>query len=79
MSEVNKLIREIPFLCRMGFHWREWRATIRRVDVSNQSEMIWFKATKVNLDAKLHTSTGKCKRCNDVLVYYMVYDVEEAL
>lgn len=79
MPEANKLIQEIPFLCRMGFHWREWKATIRKVQVSNQAEMIGFKSTQINLDAKLHTSTGKCKRCNDMLVYYTIYDAEEAL
>lgn len=73
------LLRKVPLLCRLGLHFREWRATVRRVDITNQSEMVWFKTTPLHLEARLRTSTGKCKRCSDVMTYHTIYGVEDAL
>lgn len=79
MAQIKNLLREAPLLCRLGFHWREWTATARMVDLVPQARLPWFQGSGKVLEAKLHTSTGKCKRCNDMLVYYTVYEVEDSL
>lgn len=77
MTEI-RVLRPVPFLCRMGFHWREWTASIRRVDITAQAQLNWFTTDKP-MEGLLHVSRGKCKRCTDMISYYTVYDVEESL
>ena len=79
MNEI-RILRPIPFLCRVGIHFRDWSSTTKRVDIMPQSQFQhqWFGNTGP-MEGKLHVSTGKCKRCADLLRYYTVYDVEESL
>lgn len=71
-----RIIRPVPLLCKLGIHWREWTASIITVDITPT----WrFHDRAEVMEGKLHVSRGCCRRCSDMISFYTVYDVEDAL